>query len=107
MIETENSNFEIKTKEGDGQPYGNTFRYIKVVFDNDDVREYSYLDRNRIADFGDYVWVPAGKENKQKLALVVDVKDYSPDELPYPIERTKNILRLASDEEVAMIEANW
>ena len=84
-----------------------TYRYVKVVYNPDDIREYSYLDENHIADYDSYVWVPVGKDNKEKIAFVVDLEDYTADKVPFPIDRVKKILRLATDEEVATIEANW
>ena len=81
-----------------------TYRYVKVVYDPDDAREYSYLDVERVAEHDSYVWVPAGRDNKKKLALVVDVDDYGADSVPYPIDRVKRVLRPATAEEVAKIE---
>lgn len=84
-----------------------TYRYVKVVYNPDDVKEYSYLDENRIADYDSYVWVPVGRDNKRKIAFVVDFEDYTVDKVPYPLDRVKKILRLATDEEVAKIESDW
>lgn len=82
-----------------------TYRYVKVVYDVDSIREYSYLDENRIADYDTYVWVPVGSDNKERLAYVVDIGEYTADNVPYPLEKTKNILRVATEKEVSKIEA--
>ena len=83
-----------------------TYRYVKVVYDVDSIREYSYLDAERIADYDTYVWVPVGSDNKERLAYIVDIGEYTEDNVPYPLEKTKNILRLATEEEVSQIEGS-
>ena len=88
-------------------PVKDTFRYIKVVFNDYSSIEYSYLDENRIAACDSYVWVPVGRDNIPKLAYVVDMKDYEEAKVPYPLEKTKKVLRTATDEEVAKAEENW
>lgn len=94
-------------EQDDENEIDKTYRYVKVVYNPDDVREYSYLDENRIADYDSYVWVPVGKDNKQKIAFVVEFEDYTADKVPFPLDKVKKILRLATDEEVAKIESDW
>lgn len=83
------------------------YRYVKVVYDADSPFEYSYRDDGRAAKPNDFVWVPVGKLNEKKIARVVSVGDYSKECVPFPLEKTKSILRVATDDEVAQIEANW
>ena len=83
------------------------YRYVKVVYDANTAFEYSYLDEQGVASVGDYVWVPVGKFNEKKIAYVVKAGEYTADRVPYPLEKTKKILRLATDEELAKIEADW
>ena len=75
------------------------YKYVKVIFSNDTYFEYSYLDLTGDVKVGDYVWVPAGRYNETKSAYVVSVGEYTKDNAPYPPERTKSILRVATDEE--------
>lgn len=82
-------------------------RFIKVSFDPSDDMEFSYLDEEKIADETDYVWVPRGRFDKPCLAYVVEVGDYLAKDAPYPVDKTKSILRLATEEECEAAEANW
>lgn len=76
------------------------YRYIKVVYDPMSSFEYSYLDKERIAAVDDYVWVPVGRFNEEKIAHVVSVGDYAAEDAPFPVERTKAVIRLATQKEV-------
>lgn len=84
-----------------------TYRYIKVVFNDYSSVEYSYLDENRIAAEDSYVWVPVGRYNEKRLAYVVSVGEYTIDKVPFPLDRTKKVLRVATDDEVAKAEGDW
>lgn len=77
-----------------------TYRYVKVIFDPSATVRYSYIDEDRIASINDYVVVPAGSYNDVKIAMVVDIGDYTSKNAPYPVERTKRIIRLATSEEI-------
>ena len=63
-----------------------------------DGREYSYLSDDETVAAGDHVIVPAGPDNEEKLARVSRVELLSDEELPYPLEKMKKLLRkLSSD----------
>ena len=47
----------------------------------------------------DEVVVPAGKDNHPAIAEIVDVEYFSPDAVPFPIEKTKVILRRCTEED--------
>lgn len=83
------------------------FRYIKVVYDPISPFEYSYLDNGRIAAVGDYVWVPVGRYNEERIAYVVSVGDYAAEDAPFPVERTKAVIRLATQTEVDGYDDSW
>lgn len=83
------------------------YRYIKVVYDRDSAFAYSYLDSVGNINIGDYVWVPVGRYNEKRLAYVVSVGEYTIDKVPFPLDRTKKVLRLATDDEVAKAEGDW
>lgn len=58
--------------------YGNTYYYLTT---DDTIRP------------GDRVLVPVGKMNAEKAATVTEVEYFQADQAPFPLERTKSILR--------------
>lgn len=60
---------------------------------------YSYISDEGNLHVGDYVLVPFGAGNIERAGEVVDVKVCTAEEAPFPVEKTKHILRkLTSDE---------
>ena len=59
---------------------------------------YHYRTTDLRINVGDVVIVPVGKENHEREATVKTVDYCSWDDTPYPLEKTKQIIRLASDE---------
>ena len=75
-----------------------TYLYCSVLVKDFDTH-YSY-----ISDFGElkpgkYVAVPFGRKNAVRFGLILSCKEYPEDEVPYPLEHTKHILRMATREE--------
>ena len=48
---------------------------------------------------GDEVVVPAGKDNHLSIAKITEVNYFPPDSVPFPIEKTKMILRRCTPED--------
>lgn len=69
-----------------------TYRYIQVQFSNSETI-YSYRADGYQINIGDNVEVPVGRDNHPTFAKVISVGDYSAGALPYPLEKTKAILR--------------
>ena len=72
--------------------------YCSVLVKDFDTH-YSY-----ISDFGElkpgkYVAVPFGRKNAVRFGLILSCKEYPVDEVPYPLEQTKHILRMATRDE--------
>lgn len=84
-----------------------TYRYVKVIFNPFSSGAYSYIDEERTACKNDFVLVPVGSANESKFAQVVSVKDYCAADAPYPVERTKRIIRLATKEEAESCDESW
>lgn len=61
-------------------------------------RPYSFRTDDNSIKIGDEVVVPIGKEEKEFIGIVVSIGQYSKLGVPYPIEKTKYILRKADDE---------
>lgn len=45
------------------------------------------------------VVVPAGKDNHLAIAEIVDVEYFPPESVPFPLEKTKMILRRCTEED--------
>ncbi len=62
-------------------------------------RAYSYISDMGKLRIGAYVEVPFGAGNAKRIGIVDACGLYDEENAPYPVERTKHILRLASEEE--------
>ena len=69
-----------------------TYRYCQVKFEGTD-RLYSYRAEGFQINVGDYVEVPTGDRGNTSFAKVYSVGDYVKDAVPYPLDKTKSILR--------------
>ncbi len=61
-------------------------------------KEFSYFSDDDSIKIGDYVFVPVGKNNKEKMAKVVNQWWLTEERLPFPAEKTKKILRKVPEE---------
>jgi|GEM_PF-4925851 hypothetical protein len=71
-------------------------KYCDVEFSSDG-KTYCYRTSDLRIMEGDQVVVPVGDENQHKLATVVSCEYYNWDDTPFPIEKTKEIIRPAYD----------
>lgn len=76
------------------------YHYCGVTFQESPQR-YSYLADGMDLSVGDYVFVPTGPENVPTFARVASTGDYTAENAPYPIEKTKAVLRKAAAYEIA------
>lgn len=65
--------------------------YVSVLFPAGG-NTYFYRTEDDSIVAGDFVLVPAGQENKHTVALVESVDYFTGDELPLPLEETKEVL---------------
>ena len=72
--------------------------YCGVVF-SDYGQIYHYRTNDTKIKEGDIVIVPVGVKNYEKKATVETIEICSKDNTPFPLERTKEIIRLIDDEE--------
>lgn len=72
--------------------------FCKVIF-QDAEKEYTYLADEYIYEKGDFAWAPAGKDNEEKIVRVTDVEYLQPEEAPFPVEKTKKLIRKLTPEE--------
>lgn len=56
-------------------------------------RPYYYISDDDDIEIGDYVIVPVGASNKETVGKVADISYFYEDDVPFPIEDTKHIIR--------------
>ena len=72
--------------------------YCSVAFEEGQ-KSYYYLTEDDSIKIGDFVLVPAGKDNREVVVEVVNIEYFSEDNVPLPIEKTKRIIRKCMDED--------
>lgn len=74
-----------------------TYTYVSVCF-RPGSQSYSYRTNDSSIKVGDMVVVPAG--NEEKVGSVTAVMKYKKSTAPYPVEKTKLVIRKATRAEV-------
>ena len=69
-----------------------SYIYCKVMFEENG-KSYYYITDDETINIGDLVVVPAGPDNAESVVKVVDIHRYSIEDVPFPVEKTKRILR--------------
>lgn len=72
--------------------FGN-YTYVFVCF-RPGAQSYSYRTNDSSIKVGDLVIVPAG--NEEKIGYVTSVQKYKRSDVPYPVEKTKLVIRKAT-----------
>jgi len=72
--------------------------YPSVSFDGEST--YWYRTEDESIEAGMYVIVPVGPENIPALGRVLDISYFLPENVPYPLDETKIIMRPALPEEI-------
>ena len=70
-------------------------------------KTYYYRTKDGHIRAGDWVIVPAGRDDHLTAAQVVEVAYFAPADVPFPQEKTKQILRKCTPEEQRSIEEEW
>ena len=73
--------------------------FCSVEFDGG-YKSYYYLTDDDGIEIGDYVVVPAGRDNHEAIVEVVDIEYFTDEDAPFPIEKTKHILRKCTEEDL-------
>lgn len=73
--------------------------FCSITFD-EGYKSYYYLTDDDSIEVGDFVLVPAGKDNHEAIVEVVNIEYFSEENAPLPIGKTKYIIRKHTDEEV-------
>ncbi len=84
------ADLEAKRKPQKKEWDGKYHRYCRVHLD-ESPRALWYRTDDITLKVGDYVFVPYGYKNDEKMGKVVSVEEYRSDDLPFPLEKTKFI----------------
>lgn len=77
--------------------------YLTVIFENNG-KPYFYLTDDDSIDINDFLLVEAGSDNHKAIVKVVGVDYYKKEEVPYPVDKTRKILRRAEESDFDNIE---
>jgi hypothetical protein len=72
--------------------------YCSCMFDQSG-NTYYYRTEDRTIEEGDEVVVPVGADNREEVVIVDAVDYYKPEDVPFPIEKTKMIIRKVEDDD--------
>ena len=72
------------------------YRYVLVRFKGTSKKCYYYRTNNKKLKIRDIVIVPVGKDDHLDVAEIVAVKDFAKNEIPYPLEKTKQVVGKAT-----------
>lgn len=73
--------------------------FCSVTFD-EGYKSYYYLTEDDSIEIGDFVLVPAGKDEHEAIVKVVNVEYFSEENAPLPLEKTKRIIRKCTDDDL-------
>ncbi len=68
---------------------------------------YWYLDRSGTVQANSYVWVKMGRHETEQIVYVDKIAWFPIDEVPYPLDKVKCVLRLATEEESREAAKTW
>lgn len=82
---------------------GSDIIYCSVTFE-EGYKSYYYIADDDSIEVGDFVIVPAGKDNHEAVVEVVKKEYFAEDEVPLPAEKTKHIIRKCTDDDFDLPE---
>jgi hypothetical protein len=72
--------------------------FCSVIFDKG-CKSYYYLTDDDSIEIGDFVLVPAGKDNHTAVVEVVNIEYFSEKNVPLSVEKTKRIICKCKDKD--------
>lgn len=72
--------------------------FCSVTFD-EGYKSYYYLTDDDSIEVGDFVLVPAGKDNHEAVVEIVNIEYFGEENVPLPVEETKKIIRKCTDDD--------
>lgn len=79
--------------------------FCSVTFD-EGYRNYYYLTDDDFIEIGDYVLVPAGKDNHEAVVKVMKIEYFDEVHAPFLIEKTKWVIRKCTDKDLESYAEN-
>ena len=77
-------------------PRKSDYIFCSVIFEEGG-KTYFYLTDEDNIHIGDYVIVPAGRDNHHRVVKVVDVEYYAEENVPLPLDKMKHIISKCED----------
>ena len=77
--------------------------FCSVIFD-EGYKSYYYLTDDDSIEIGDFVLVPAGRDNREAVVKVVNIEYFSEVNVPLPVEKTKRIIRKYKNEDFGLLD---
>ena len=71
--------------------------FCRVIFD-EGYKSYYYIADDEEIEVGDFVLVPAGKDNHTAVVEVIDIEYFSKENAPLPLDKTKHIISKYTDD---------
>jgi hypothetical protein len=68
---------------------------------------YWYIDEAKQTQENTYVWVNMGRRNTEQIVYVDSIRYCNANEVPYPIEKTKRVIRQATEDETEEADVLW
>ncbi len=109
MFSSRNGTRKKKPFIGSGETFDQNGEYLYVGVSPKGHYGYNYwyIDEEKQTQPDTYVWVHMGRSNKEQLVYVDSIRYCNENTVPYPIEKTKRILRQATEEEMEEAEILW
>lgn len=82
---------------------GRDIIYCSVTFE-EGCKSYYYIADDDSIEVGDFVLVPAGKDNHEAVVEVVKKEYFPEEEVPLPFDKTKHIIRKCTDEDFDLMD---
>lgn len=79
----------------------NDMIYCSVEFE-DGCKSYFYISDDDSVQVGDFVIVPAGKDNHEAVVEVVKKEYFAEENVPLPMEKTKHIIRKCTENDLGL-----
>lgn len=77
--------------------------FCSVIFD-EGYKSYYYLTDDDSIEVGDFVLVPAGKDNYEAVVEVANIEYFNEENVPLPFEKTKRNIRKCTDDDFDLPE---
>ena len=89
---------EVQALQQHIKNYRNT-RQIYIEYRKSGYKRNYYISDDDTIEVGDFVIVPAGKDNHEAVVEVVKKEYFAEENVPLPMEKTKHIIRKCTEDD--------